>query len=76
VDQSALDELSASVERLVALARSIDFDLLHGNGEPIGQLVTEARFFADLTDHEDAFDLSQSLMQQLRRRRNLPAGES
>jgi hypothetical protein len=75
MDQSALDELSASVDRLVALARSIDFDLLHGNGEPLGQLVTEARYFAELTDDEDAFELSQSLMQQLRRLRNLPSRE-
>ena len=76
MDQSALDEVSASVERLIGLARSIDFDLLHGRGEPLGQLVTEARYFAGLTDDEDAFELSQRLMQQLRRRRNLPPGES
>jgi len=76
VDQSALDEVSASAERLIGFARSIDFDLLHGRGELLGQLVSEARYFAELTGDEDAFELSQRLLQQLRRRRNLPPRES
>jgi hypothetical protein len=62
-----------SVERLIALARSIDFDLLHGNGEPVGRLVTEARYFAELTAEADPFDLAQSLVEELRRRRGLPS---
>jgi hypothetical protein len=72
VESRVLTEVSDSVERVIALARSIDFDLLAGNGESLGLLVTEARYLAELTDDGDPFELSQSLLLELRQRRRLP----
>ena len=72
----ALVEISDSVERLIGLARSIDFDLLHGRGEPLGRLVAEARFLATVTADAEVFELSQELLDELRRRRGLPRSEA
>jgi hypothetical protein len=72
VEQQIVAEVTDSIDRLVELARVVDFDVLHGRAEPIARLVVEARYLVSLIgEDDDSFDTSIHVMKELRRRRGL-----
>jgi hypothetical protein len=72
VEEQLVGQVTDSIDRLVALARVVDFDVLHGRAEPLARLVVEARYFVSLVgEDDDSFDTSQRVMRDLRRRRGL-----
>jgi hypothetical protein len=67
-----IESIADSIERLIRIARTVDFDILDGRREAIAMLVVEGRLLASLSDEFDAVDDSAALLSELRRRRKLP----
>lgn len=72
MDDETLRQAADAIERIIHLARAIDFDLMHGRVEPVARLVSEVRYFVDVTATSDSFEAGQALHQELRHRRGLP----
>jgi hypothetical protein len=68
-----LDELVGCLERLISLARTIDFELLASRREAVAQLMVEVRFFGAVSDDLDPFETSAPVIAAMRERRGLPA---
>jgi hypothetical protein len=61
--------ITDSVDRLINIARTIDFDLLHGRAEGVAQLMIEILFVRDLTYDSDTYDTAVAVVAELERRR-------
>ena len=70
--RTEIDGVTDSIERLIAIARTIDFDILDGREEAIAMIVVEARLLASLSEDFDSVDDSHAIVNALRRRRKLP----
>ena len=66
-----LEQVHDSIERLIDIARTVDYDLVRGRGEQIARLIVEARYFAELTAGSDPFETGELLFAEMRRRRRL-----
>jgi hypothetical protein len=72
VVQLDIDGVADSIERLIAIARTIDFDILNERQDAIAMIIIEARLLASLSDEFDAVDDSLAILHVLRHRRKLP----
>jgi hypothetical protein len=75
VDARELDAVVESLERLIDLARTVSFELLHSRSDPIARLMIESRTFATLTAELEPFEGSLLVMDELRRRHELVAAD-
>ena len=66
-----IDGVVDSIERLIAIARTIDFDILNERQDAIAMIIIEARLLAGLSDEFDAVDDSLAILHVLRHRRKL-----
>jgi hypothetical protein len=71
MDPVLVQEISESVERIIAVARRVDFDLLNGEVEPVAQLLIEARYLASVSQDREQYELSRRVAEELRRGRGL-----
>ena len=67
-------EIADSLERMIRLARTVDFEVLDSRREAVATLMIEARFFGELCDDDDLdpFQTSGLVMEAMRKRRGLP----
>jgi hypothetical protein len=70
--QLDIDGVADSIERLIAIARTIDFDILNERQDAIAMIIIEARLLASLSDEFDPVDDSLAILHVLRHRRKLP----
>ena len=70
--QLDIDGVADSIERLIAIARTIDFDIVNERADAIAMIIIEGRLLTSLSDEFDAVDDSRAILQVLRHRRKLP----
>ena len=66
-----MHDVGDCVERLINLARTIDFDLLHGRVDSIAQVVIESQFLSSLVGDHDTYDTTLAVVQELQKRRGV-----